>query len=58
MLTRLPPDIADTLRVLVEIELSRHRAGVTTVRYRAGGEVSRAADVHEATNIDEGDGKP
>jgi len=26
MLKRLPPDIADTLRVLVEIELSRHRA--------------------------------
>jgi hypothetical protein len=26
MLKRLPPDIADTLRVLVEIELSRHQA--------------------------------
>ena len=25
-LNRLSPDIADTLRVLVEIELSRHRA--------------------------------
>ena len=26
LVKRLPPDIADTLRVLVEIELSRHRA--------------------------------
>jgi hypothetical protein len=58
MLKRLPPEIADTLRVLVEIELSRHQGYVTTVRYRAGGEVSRAADVQKATNIDEGDGKP